>query len=274
MQKTIAHETTIEGIGLHSGQKVTLRLKPLGPGEGIVFKRVDVTPPQVIKVKDFEFGTHERRTTMAKGGIEIHTVEHLMAALWALSIDNIMVEIDGIEMPGLDGSALGYYDCLKKTGVKELTVPERVIVIKEAVWCERKDAFIGIFPSDTFRVSYILDVPVPSIGRQCLDMAFNNENFSREVIGARTFCLRQEAEMLLKMGLGKGANTTNTLVMDMNGPIDNTLRFPDEPLRHKVLDLVGDLYLTGAFLKGRVVAIKSGHELNMELVKKIKEFSI
>ncbi|MDD5438808.1 MAG: UDP-3-O-acyl-N-acetylglucosamine deacetylase [Candidatus Omnitrophica bacterium] len=272
MQNTIAREIRLEGIGLHSGKKVALFFKPSGPGEGIVFKRVDVTPQQVVRIADFEFGTQKRRTTVTKDGVEIHTVEHLMAALWALRIDNIMIEIDNAELPGLDGSGKGFYDCLAAAGVSELDRQERVVTITRPLWCEHNDAFIGIFPSESgvFRVGYMLEAPVPSIGRQFLDLVLTGDNFSREIIGARTFCLRQEAEMLLKMGYGKGANTANTLVMDESGPIDNTLRFPDEPVRHKILDLVGDLYLTGAFLKGRVIAVKSGHELNMALVEKIR----
>lgn len=270
MQRTIRKETSLEGIGLHSGENVHLRFKPAGINQGIIFRRVDLSPSQDITIKDFEFGTPMRRTTISKKGIEIHTVEHLMAVLWALSIDNIIVEIDGGEMPGLDGSALGYYTSLEGAGIDEQDAPAKVFKVKEPLWCERNETFIGIFPSNGFKISYILDSPSPSLKRQYLSLSLDRKAFSEEIVGARTFCLKEEAEELLKMGFGKGANTKNTLVMDEGGPIDNVLRFPDEPVRHKILDLIGDLYLIGAYIQGRLIAIGSGHELNMELVKEIK----
>ena len=269
-QKTIEKETSLEGIGLHTGGKTRLNFKPAGPDEGIKFSRIDLKPHRIIEIGDFEFSPHQRRTTISKGGIEVHTVEHLMAALWANSIDNILIEIDSIELPGLDGSARDFFICLKNAGIKEQNAARKIIKIKEPLWCEKGDSFIGIFPSPKFKISYILESPSPSIGRQSLSIELDRETFYKEIAGARTFCLKEEAELLLTQGFGKGANLTNTLVMDKKGPINNVLRFPDEPVRHKILDLIGDLYLAGNALEGRVIAIRSGHELNMELVKKIK----
>ena len=270
MQKTIAKEISLEGIGLHTGKQTHLRFIPRDTNQGITFKRKDLPPGKIVSVGDFEFGLHQRRTSIAKDGVEIHTVEHLMAALWALSIDNIMIETDSPELPGLDGSAKGYYDCLKTAGIKEQSGARKSLKIKEPVWYEKGEAFVGIFPGSGFKVSYILESPSPSIGVQSVSLELNGENFYKEIATARTFCLKEEAEMLLKMGFGKGADTKNTLVMDQNGPIDNILRFPDEPARHKILDLVGDLYLVGCPVEGRVIAIRSGHDLNIELVKMLK----
>jgi UDP-3-O-acyl N-acetylglucosamine deacetylase len=279
-QRTIEKETSLEGIGLHTGSKIRLNFKPAGPDEGIKFKRTDLSPNRIIDLRDFQFGSHKRRTTISKDGIEIHTVEHLMAALWANSIDNILIEIDGIELPGLDGSARDFFICLKSAGIKQQNATRKIIKIKEPLWCEKEDSFIGIFPrpvrnevngtNPKFKISYILESPSPSIGRQSLSIELDQETFFEEIAPARTFCLKEEAELLLTQGFGKGANLSNTLVMDEKGPVNNVLRFPDEPVRHKILDLIGDLYLAGNALEGRVIAIRSGHELNMELVKKIK----
>jgi len=273
-QRTIKKAVSVEGIGLHSGKKVHVHFKPLAPEEGIKFCRIDLNPPKIITVDDLQAGSHKRCTTLSKDGVEINTVEHLMAALWALSIDNILIEIDGRELPGLDGSAKEFFDCLKGAGIEEQNAVRKIIKIKDPIWCESGEAFIGIFPSHKFKVSYILDSPVPSIGKQSLSLELDGETFYREVAQARTFCLKEEAMALLKMGFGKGANTTNTLVMDAGGPIENVLRFFDEPVRHKILDLVGDLYLAGAPLEGRVIALRSGHDLNAELVKKIKKYAL
>jgi len=270
VQKTIAKEISIEGIGLHTGKKARLVFKPHDVNKGIEFKRIDLAPNRTIAISDFEFGSHKRRTAISKDGVEIHTVEHLMAALWALSIDNILVEIDSEELPGLDGSAKDYYLSLKAAGIREQDAPRKNIKILEPVWCEKDDSFVGVFPSDRFKVSYILQADTPSIGRQCLSIDLNEESFYKEISSARTFCLKEEAEALLKSGLGRGANLSNTLVMDKEGPINNVLRFPDEPVRHKILDLIGDLYLAGSPIEARVIGIRSGHELNMELVGKIR----
>lgn len=268
-KKTIEKEVSCEGIGLHSGKKVRLNFKPAGPNEGIKFVRVDLG--KNVKIGDFDSGSYKRQSVISKDDVKIGTVEHLMAALWALSIDNIIVEIDTEELPGLDGSARDFFICLKNAGIKEQGVPRKIIKIKEPLWCDNGDSFIGIFPATSFKVSYILESPSPAIGRQCLSLELDEEIFSKEIAPARTFCLKEEAELLLKQGFGKGANVSNTLVMDKDGPLDNTLRFPDEPIRHKILDLVGDLYLTGSPLEGRVIGIRSGHALNIELVKKIKK---
>jgi len=271
MQNTIKKQTSIEGIGIQTGKPVHVSFKPADTNQGIVYKRIDINPLQVIAVNDFDFGPHQRRTTISKNGVEIHTVEHLMAALRALSIDNLIVEVNSIEMPGLDGSALEYYTCLKEAGIDKQDKPRRVIRVDQPVWCESGDMFLGIFPYDGFKISYLLESPSPSIGRQSITLDINEEIIGKELISARTFCLKEEAEMLLKMGFGKGASTDNTLVMDKDGPMNNVLRFSDEPVRHKILDLIGDLYLLGAPVEGRIIAIGSGHDMNRKLVEKVKQ---
>ncbi len=266
---TIKKETSLEGKGIHSGLPVRLLFKPAPADTGIVFRRVDLSPAVDIPLKDFEFVPQDRCTAIAKGAAQVFTIEHLMAALWALSITDIIVEVSNAEMPALDGSAIEYYKCLMAAGTKELDVPIEVLKIEEPVWVEKNDAFIGVFPSQTRTVSYLFESPSPALKRQSINLPLDKEVIAREVLMARTFCLKEEAQMLLKMGFGKGADTNNTLVMDINGPIDNKLRYEDEPVRHKMLDLIGDLYTTGRPIEGRIIGIKSGHELNRLLAKQL-----
>jgi len=273
-QKTIKETVSIEGVGLQTGAKTRVTLKSGPAGSGINFIRVDLPNKPLLNLRSIdpgESGAAERRTTLGFGPLQIQTTEHLLAALAGIGIDNIVVELDNVELPGLDGSARDFADAVKRSGVVEQDAPKKTIDVKAPVWCRDKDSLLAIFPDDAFRISYTLSYP--GIGTQFFSAAVAEENFLRDVAPARTFCSEAEALELLKRGLGKGATYENTLVMGAAGPIKNTLRFPDEPVRHKVLDLIGDLYLAGAPVKGHVVAIKSGHRLNMELVKKLKEIS-
>jgi UDP-3-O-acyl N-acetylglucosamine deacetylase len=200
--------------------------------------------------------------------LQIQTTEHLLAALSGAGIDNIIIEMDNIEPPGADGSAKVFLEAVKKAGVVEQDAPKNIFAVKNPVWCASGDSLLAVFPDDEFKISYTLSYP--GIGTQFFSAVINEKIFENEIASARTFCSEAEAAELIKRGLGKGANYENTLVMGLKGPINNTLRFPDEPVRHKVLDLIGDLYLAGEGIKGHVVAIKSGHKLNMELVGKLK----
>ncbi|MCX5686187.1 MAG: UDP-3-O-acyl-N-acetylglucosamine deacetylase, partial [Candidatus Omnitrophica bacterium] len=212
----------------------------------------------------------KRRTTIGTGPLQIQTTEHLLAALSGLGIDNALIEIDGGEIPGLDGSAMGFVEAIKKAKITEQDAPKRILVIEEPVWCKFEDRFVAVLPDENFRISYTMSYKSDAIGTQYYDITVREENFEREIAPARTFCLKSEALMLMASGLGKGAGCNNTLVMGKTGPFKNKLRFKDEPVRHKVLDLIGDLYLLGMPIKGHVIAAKSGHSLNIELVKKLK----
>ena len=276
-QRTVKDPVTVEGIGLQTGKPATVTLVSAPESSGISFIRTDLPNKPLLDINSLVFdgksGSLERRTVIGRGPFQIQTIEHLMAALSGLSIDNITIELDSEELPGLDGSASGFVDAIKRAGITEQNKARSVLEITEPVWCGGKsgDGFIAVFPDDDFRVSYTLSYP-GRIGTQFLSVGpdIHGDFFEREIAPARTFCMEEEAEKLLKMGLGKGANYDNTLVMGPSGPIKTALRFPDEPVRHKILDLIGDLYLLGVQIKGHVVAIKSGHRLNMELVSKIK----
>lgn len=272
-QKTVRESVEIEGTGLQTGAKVKLRIKGSPANSGINFIRVDLPNKPLVDVRSFKFdgsGARERRTTLATGPLEIQTTEHFLAALSGLGIDNIVAEIDNVELPGLDGSAKGFVEIIKKAHPVEQDAPKRTLEIDAPAWARDGDALLAVFPYGDFKISYTLIYDNAQLGTQFFSIALNEENFESEIAPARTFCLEAEALELLKRGLGKGASYDNTLVIGKDGPIENKLRFPDEPVRHKILDIIGDLYLLGMPIKGHVVAIKSGHRLNMELVRKLK----
>jgi UDP-3-O-[3-hydroxymyristoyl] N-acetylglucosamine deacetylase/3-hydroxyacyl-[acyl-carrier-protein] dehydratase len=194
-----------------------------------------------------------------------------MATLSGLQIDNLIIEIDGNEVPGFDGSSLPFVEILKEAGIEIQSQSKRNFSIREPIWVEEKDAAITLLPSTEFRISYTLSYNHPLLKAQYLNLNFlNPEVFEKEIAPARTFCLQEESDELLKQGLGKGANYENTLVVGEKGVIKNKPRFEDEFARHKVLDLIGDLNLLGYSLKGHIIALKSGHPLNIKLLKKIE----
>ena len=268
-QKTITKQINLQGKGIHSGKNVRLSFRPADTDTGIFFKRIDLKNQPVIRCSALNFGSQDRRTTIEENGFQVNTIEHLMAALWALEIDNVEVDIDAEELPALDGSSKDFFDALERAGIKEQGKKREIITIKNPIWYDHGESFIGVFPSKAFKVSYVLEENIESIKRQAYSKEVDKKIFYEEIAPARTFCLKKEAELLLKMGYGKGADFSNTLIMDETGPVQSTLRFKDEPVRHKVLDLLGDLYILNRPLVGRVIGIRSGHKLNAELVKKI-----
>ncbi len=272
-QKTIKDPVVLEGKGLQTGANTKVTLKGSPANSGINFIRTDLPDTPVINVRSLSFdggAIKQRRTVIGLGKAEIQTTEHLLAALSGLGINNMVVEINGRELPGLDGSAKDYVDALDRADIIKLDAPSQSLVIERPVWCGNRDSFIAVFPHPGLRISYFLSYPEPSIGEQFLSLDISEEVFRREIASARTFCMKKEAFLLLALGFGRGADHNNTLIMGKDGPFKSALRFPDEHVRHKILDLMGDLGLIGMPLEGHVVAVKSGHSLNMELVKKLK----
>lgn len=272
-QKTVKDPVVIEGIGLQTGAKTRLVLKSAPANSGINFIRADLADRPLISVRSLSFDERNlkrRRTVLKAGSVEIETVEHLLSAISGLGINNLAIEIDGAEPPALDGSAKEYVEAIERANVVEQDAPVKELVVGKAIWCARKGAFLAVFPYDGFKVSYFLSYAVQSIGEQFLSLDITTDSFKKEIAPARTFCMSKEALLLKVLGFGRGADLKNTLIMRNSGPINNSLRFPDEPVRHKILDLVGDLSLVGMPLKAHVVAVKSGHGLNVELVRKLK----
>lgn len=273
-QKTIARQISLKGMGLHTAHKVTLTFKPAQVDTGINFVRIDLPQKPAIKATVDSLlpaSASPRRTSIGNNGAEIQTIEHLMAALAGLSIDNIIIEMDNNEVPGLDGSSMNFIDLLLAAGIKEQEKDKHYFMIKEPIFLNEDNGYIVALASSTLKISYTLNYRHPFLKTQFLELDFASDTFQNELARARTFCLEEEATDLQNQGMGLGANYENTLVVGKNGVIKNQLRFPDEFIRHKILDLLGDLYVLGCPIKGHIIALMSGHSLNLKLVKKIDE---
>ena len=269
-QRTLARSAEFADIALFSGQEVKVRLLPAGPDTGVVFVRTDLDGrPRIPATAEFVSST-TRRTALKKGEAEVSTVEHILAASSGARIDNMIIEIDGSEVPNTDGSARGFYEKIKGAGAVEQDAERASFYVKDAVNVQDGDVAMIALPCEHgLSVSYTLDYNSPLIATQSFAANIDEEVFAREIAPSRTFCLSTEVEELRKRGLGRGATYQNTLVVSEKGVIDNELRFPDEFARHKVLDVLGDLFLLGADLYARVVGVKSGHSLNVRLVREL-----
>ncbi|MFQ5654835.1 MAG: UDP-3-O-acyl-N-acetylglucosamine deacetylase [Planctomycetota bacterium] len=269
-QKTLASIIEIEGVGLHSGAHTRLLLKPAPPESGVHFIRTDLAPPIRIPVALESRRDHPRRTTLAIGDVEVQTVEHLLAVLNVLGIQNLDIEIDGVEVPGMDGSAIEFLDAIESAGVVSQQCRGRTLSVRDAVAVQADDASIVALAGDEgLRVTYTLHYDSePGVTQYC-SMLVDEAIFRREIAPARTFVLESEVKELQSRGLGLGANSKNTLVYGSEGIIDNDLRYPDEFVRHKILDLLGDLYHLRCRMSGHIIAHRSGHYLNVELAQKL-----
>jgi len=271
-QKTLKEKVSLSGVGLHTGHKVAVTFKPAEENSGIRFIRTDLSENVVIKAGPENVVTEERLprcTSIRKGDAVIHTVEHLMGVLSGLGVDNLEVEINGDELPGMDGSGKDFLQAFKAVGFQEQKAAKKYFYIAEPIGIERNGASVFIVPADDLRISYTLNYDHPFLRAQFFSVTITEETFEKEVAPSRTFCLEEEAEKLREMGLGRGANYSNTLVVGEKGVKENTVRFENEFARHKVLDFIGDLYLMGMPLRGHVFAVKSGHSLNLEVLKQL-----
>ena len=270
-QKTLKKAVSFKGSGLHTGKEVTVQIHPSEVNSGILFSRIDLNPNLKVKASVENVRSDEtRQTALVVGRGHIKTIEHLMATFHGLGIDNALVEVDGEELPGMDGSSGEFTKAFLDTGFIEQDAKRQVIEIKDPIFIDQGDQTISIVPSKDFSVSYTLSYHNEDLHDQYLSVTLLPGVFEKELSTARTFCLKKEAELLLAQGFGKGASLSNTLVFENNVPMDNTLRFKDEACRHKIMDLLGDLFLTGGFIKGHVIASRSGHALNLELVKRLR----
>lgn len=267
-QRTIAQTVSVDGVGYLTGKTVHLRFQPAPASTGVVFVRVDLGPNATLHaVADQVTGTN-RRTTLGHPPLSVGLVEHVLAALYGMNIDNCYVELDAPEPPGMDGSALAFVQALRAAGTVTQTEPQHAYTSTDTVLVESAEATLAFHPADRreFRVSYILDYgPQSPIVRQIYSAVITPESFAAQIAPSRTFLLEEEAQVLLQQGIGRNSKLTDLVVFGPNGPIDNTLRFGNEPARHKVLDIVGDLSLVGHDLCGHLVAYRSGHPLNVEM---------
>ncbi len=272
-QRTLARETSLDGVGVHSGSESRLTLKPADPGSGIVFRRVDLEgAPEIPADLDHVVGT-ELGTTLGDGEATVQTVEHLMAGLHASLVDNAVVEIDGPEPPIRDGSFRDFAEAVREAGTVEQEAEARVIRVNTPVHLdEGKGVTYAAVPHPGFRVSATIDFDHPAIGRQYGSFDFGDGAFPTEIASARTFGFERDAEALRSKGLAQASSLENTVVLAEEGVLNpDGLRFPDEFVRHKVGDLVGDLALTGARIEGHIVADRPSHRGNVALARALKE---
>lgn len=270
-QRSIAREGRLQGIGLHSGEGVDVVFKPAPPDHGMVFVRTDLPDAPRIRAHPDRLCQRMRRTALAEGSVEVHTTEHFLSAAYGLGIDNLIIEINGVELPGMDGSALEFARCLHAAGIVEQDAVRRDFNLDEAVTVVVGDAHLVALPHpEGLKITYTLDDHKGAFaGVQMVEVVLNEECFLRDIAPARTFCLAQEVEALRALGLGKGATYQNTCVFDGERVIDNELRFADEAARHKMLDLIGDLAHTTRRVNCHIIAMRSGHRENMALVQEL-----
>jgi UDP-3-O-[3-hydroxymyristoyl] N-acetylglucosamine deacetylase/3-hydroxyacyl-[acyl-carrier-protein] dehydratase len=247
-----------------------MRILPAASDQGILFSRIDLDAG--LRVKACVENVHcdeARQTALTVGRGVVRTIEHLMSSFHGLGIDNAVVEVDGEEIPAMDGSAREFVEAFINVGLEEQPAERKWVEVTRPVYLDRGDQSIVILPSPHLTVSYTLSYKHEDLNDQFMTLRILPEVYESELAPARTFCLKQEAELLLAKGFGRGANLANTLVFEQNMPVDNTLRFDNEACRHKIVDLLGDLFLAGGFFRGHVIASRSGHALNVEFVRKL-----
>jgi UDP-3-O-[3-hydroxymyristoyl] N-acetylglucosamine deacetylase/3-hydroxyacyl-[acyl-carrier-protein] dehydratase len=272
-QKTVGREATLEGVGLHTGEPVRITFKPGLPNSGVVFERVDLEGrPRVHAAVENVTGA-SRGTTLTENGVTVYTVEHLCAAATGLGVDNLVVEIAGPEPPATDGSSAVFARALVEAGVVEQDEPRRFIALDKPFDYKQDGAEMTIVPEDDLRISFTIKFEHPYLKSQFYTFDVGEDNFYDEIAPARTFALESEIEMLRSAGLIKGGSLDCAVVVGDNGPLnEDGMRFDDEPVRHKILDLIGDLTLFNARFKGHIIAMRSGHAVNVGMIRSVKKY--
>jgi UDP-3-O-[3-hydroxymyristoyl] N-acetylglucosamine deacetylase / 3-hydroxyacyl-[acyl-carrier-protein] dehydratase len=268
-QKTIKKEISYSGIGLHTGDTTKVVFKPAKENSGIQFLRTDIPNSAPIKAIVEKVIGVTRGTTIGEGEVRVHTVEHIMAALSGLGIDNILIEVNASEPPVADGSSMPFIEVLQKAGIVEQNAEKTYLTITEPVEYSRDGVSLVILPADEFKINCTINYDHPVLGTQYLSLVINEENFINELAKSRTFCFDYEIETLKREGLAKGGNLNNAIVIGEKKIHNEGLRFNDEFVRHKILDLIGDLYLIGKPIKGHINAVKCGHSANIAFAKEI-----
>lgn len=273
MRRTIASETTVEGVGLHLGVPVRLTFRPAASGAGLRFRRTDLPGEPVIPALVEHVVLTDRRTQLGEDPEAVHTVEHVLAAVVGLGIDDLEIALDGPEPPIADGSALPFVAALRRAGVVEHAGHVEYLTLTESVCVHDGASTYEAHPAEALDLAVSIEFPHPLIGRQEGRYLPTEAVFERELAAARTFGFIREVEALRAMGLIQGASTSNAVVLDERGVVETTLRWPDEFVRHKALDCVGDLALAGARVRARIVADRPSHRGTALLVRAIKESS-
>jgi UDP-3-O-[3-hydroxymyristoyl] N-acetylglucosamine deacetylase len=263
-QATLREPIAFEGIGLHTGAPAGAEVRPARPGDGITFVLGETRVPATA---EFVVDT-SRATVLGRDGASVSTTEHILSALFAMGVSNAEIHVDGPEIPALDGSSAEFVAAIERCGITAQVEPRTVLEVETPICVRSGDRLVAAFPAERFRVRFVADFPAP-IGTQYFDGEIGAQTYRSEIAGARTFAYLHEIEALWARGLGRGGSLENALVFAPEGPMQ-ALRWPDEPVRHKVLDLIGDLALLGAWPQCEIVAIKSGHELHAAMTRALR----
>lgn len=266
-QQTIAKEIEYRGIGLHSGLDVTMKLKPAPVDTGIVFIRTDLENQPSVKASIENVTNTMRATTLEDGEAKVFTVEHILAAFYGLAIDNCYIEVDSVEPPVADGSSIVFVNLIQEAGIVKQDKERHLHKVREAHSVYDEDKFITIHPYEGLRITFTSINPHPMLGTQYADIEITPESFAKEIAPARTIGFTKEIEALKAMGLAKGGSLDNAIVYDDTTCLSE-LRFDDELVRHKILDVLGDIFLLGP-IHGHIIAVKSSHALNSRLSREI-----
>src|SRR5438093_6660065 len=270
-EQTIASSVEFKGIGLHTGELATVRILPAPAGKGIIFRRVDLDNFE-LRADVASVARVAYATTLMSRGVWISTVEHLLSALYGIGIDNAYIELDNFEVPILDGSALPYTEAIARVGVVTQRAPRQYIRITKPFVLKEGEKTLGIYPSDTFSIKYAIDFPHPLIGKQSVEVQLAGSNYAKSIAPARTFGFYHEVEKLQAGGLIRGGSLENAIVLTEAGMLNDTsLRFADEFVRHKTLDLLGDFALIGQPVLGSLIANRPGHALHTRFVAELLE---
>ncbi len=267
-EQTIRAAVECSGVGLHSGVPVRMRIVPASPGSGIVFRRTDLDDFQV-EATGRNVAKVSYATSLMKKGVLISTTEHVLSAFVGMGVDNAIVELDNLELPILDGSALPIVEMVQRVGLRRQKRPRQYLRVLKAVEVRDGDKFVGLYPAENFSVCYSINFDHPLIGDESICVDLSRGDYARDIAPARTFGFLHEVEALRNMGLIRGATEDNAIVLTRDGIKNGPLRFENEFVRHKVLDLIGDLSLIGHQVLGRVVADRAGHAMHTALVSRL-----
>jgi UDP-3-O-[3-hydroxymyristoyl] N-acetylglucosamine deacetylase len=271
-QRTLKNSIRAQGVGMHTGQKILMTLRPAAPDTGIVFRRTDLDPPAEVRAHALNVGDTQLGTTLINGAARVSTVEHLLSAFAGLGIDNAHVDVSAPEVPIMDGSAGPFVFLLQSAGFEEQRAPKKFVRIKQRVRVEDGDKWAEFRPFDGFKVNFEIEFNHPLFKRraQTASMDFSTTSYLKEVSRARTFGFMRDLEMLRARNLALGGNFDNAIVLDDFRVLnEDGLRYEDEFVKHKILDAIGDLYLLGHSLIGEFSGHKSGHKLNNQLLRKL-----
>ena len=264
MQTTLKKPVKISGVGLHTGCQVSITLRPAPEDTGVIFRRVDLQNFQIEALRK-RVSRVVLATTLMKKGVMLSTVEHILSALYGLELDNVYIDIDSLEVPIMDGSALPFVEMVSQAGIQKQDKERIFLKIQKPIRLKNREKFISIEPASSFQISYEIDFTHPKIGHQVLNMELTPEIYRRDIAYARTFGFYAEVEDLRKKGLIRGGSFDNAVVLSETEIMNGELRSPDEFVRHKILDLIGDISLCGYPLIGHIRAHKAGHALHTSL---------